>query len=389
MVKQGNVNGATVGKRALEGLKIIDLADESAIYCTRILADLGADVVRVDTPADLAHLPASTAEARRGIDAFFTFMNINKTLQKLDPAVEADRLELLELLKTCDIVVETWGADRCSDFGIDQRRLRQANPGLVWTHVSPFGSVGPHADWRADDLISQAMGGLMRLSGSPEREPLRLFGNQSCYIAGLHAATATLLAVLHAEASGAGQYIDVSVQECIAHTLENAIQFYDGENSVREREGASPEAGVGLFKCSDGLVYLYASAWMMRASWHAVVTWMEERGVEGARDYRHERWLDMVFRKTPDARERLRASIEALMGSYTKKQFYEEAQRRKVLAAPLNTVPDLLQNPQLSYYDWFRAAQMADGRTGILTGPPVRLSETPASLRLSSPDLTA
>jgi hypothetical protein len=74
-------------------------------------------------------------------------------------------------------------------------------------------------------------------------------------------------------------------------------------------------------------------------------------------------------------------SIEALLAGYSKKQFYEEAQRRKVLSAPLNTVPDLLQNPQLSYYDWYRRLPMGEGRTGILTGPPVRLSETPATVR--------
>jgi len=379
---------ATIGKRALDGVKIVDLTDDSAIYCPRILADLGAEVVRVVTPDDQACVAATTADAQRLVDAFFTFMNVNKTLRTLDPAEPRDRQALIELLSAADVVVETWGDDRCAKSGIDRAALRRANPRLVWARVTPFGGMGPRAHWQADDLISQAMGGLMRLSGAPDREPLRLFGNQTGFIIGLHAATAALMAVLHAEASGEGQDIDVSVQECIAHTLENAIQFYDGEKKVRERAGGSPEAGVGLFRCKDGLVYLYASAWMMRASWHGIVAWMEERGVDGAHEYRDGQWLDMAFRSTPLAQQHLRTSIEALLADYTKKEFYEEAQRRKVLAAPLNTVPDLLQHPQLSYYDWYRELRLPDGRVGILTGPPVRLSETPAALRLPASPAT-
>lgn len=372
---------AMIGKRALEDVRIVDLTDESAIYCTRLFADLGADVVRVVTPDDPACVAAATTEAQQQYDAFFTFMNINKSIRHLDPATPEGRGAVVDLLSAADVVVETWGEDRFARFEIDRTELRRVNPSLVWTRVTPFGSTGPRADWQADDLVAQAMGGLMRLSGAPDREPLRLFGNQSCYMVSLHAATATLMGVLFSEASGIGQDIDVSVQDCIAHTLENAIQFYDSEKKVRERSGGSPEAGVGLFKCKDGLVYLYASAWMMRASWHGIVAWMEERGVEGATEYRDARWLDMAFRSTPEALSRLRTSIEALMAHYTKKQFYEESQRRKVLSAPLNTVPDLLQNPQLSYYDWYRTLDLPDGRVGILTGPPVRMSETPAALR--------
>lgn len=374
-------SAAMIGKRALDGVRIVDLTDESAIYCPRILADLGADVVRVATPDDPACIKAATTDAQQQIDAFFTFMNVNKTIRHLDPAKLEGRDALLDLLAAADVVVETWGEDRCERFGIDRTALRRANPSLVWTRITSFGSTGPRADWQADDLVAQAMGGLMRLSGAPDREPLRLFGNQSCFMVSLHAATATLMGVLYAEAGGIGQDIDVSVQDCIAHTLENAIQLYDSEKKVRERSGGSPEAGVGLFRCKDGLVYLYASAWMMRASWHGIVAWMEERGVESATEYRDARWLDMAFRSTPEALKRLHTSIEALMAHYTKKQFYEEAQRRKVLSAPLNTVADLLQNPQLSYYDWYRTLRLQDGRVGILTGPPVRLSETPAALR--------
>lgn len=375
----------TIGKSALEGLRILDLADESAVYATRILADLGAEVIRIEPPQGDAMHEVGPLDPATGRSLFYAFMNINKSAVSLDLETASGLREFTDLVASAHVVVETFGKDRLSELGIESGSMRRRNPGLVWTSVTPFGAEGPRARWRADDIISQAMGGLMRLSGTPDREPLRLFGNQSCYIAGLHAASATLIAVLHAEATGSGQDIDVSIQECIAHTLENAIQFYDAQKTVREREGASPEAGVGLFRCRDGLVYLYASAWMIRASWHGLVAWMNEQDVEGASRYSEERWLDMAFRKTGQAREELRASIEQLAAKLTKKEFYEESQRRGILAAPLNTVPDLLQNPQLSYYDWFRAAPLGDSGLGILTGPPVRLSETPAAIRRFAP----
>lgn len=377
---------ASVGNRALEDVLVLDLTDESAAYAPRILADLGADVIRIEDAAGDSMRDVPPFDETSGQSHFHRYMNVNKELLTLDLQGERDRRRLDRLFQKAQIVFETFGSGGREKLGIDCESLRAANPELVWTCVTPFGDSGPRASWRADDLVSQAMGGLMRLSGSPEREPLCLFGNQTTYISGLHAASASLIGLLHAEASGKGQFIDVSIQDCVAHTLENAIQFYSAEGKVREREAGSNEAGVGLFRCSDGLVYVYASAWMLRDSWLALVNWMEEEGIEAAQSYRDEHWMDVDYRRTEQPREQIKASIEALFASRSKKQVYKECQRRRILAAPLNTVPDLLANPQLVFFDWFRPVAFDSMRTALLPGPPVRLSETPAALRLAATD---
>src|SRR5665213_1041135 len=221
----------------LDGVRVLDLADKSCVYATKMLADLGAEVVRIEPPEGDPMRQLPPLDAVTGQSLFYAYMNANKRSVVLDLETPHGQTIFRRLAETAGIVVESFPPGVMSKRGIGYRDIvGTARPDLVWTTITPFGAEGPRADWVADDLVIQAMGGLLTLTGLPEREPLKLYGEQSCYIAGLHAASGTMLAHLHAVQTGVGQHVDVSVQECIAHTLESAIQVYAVEGVVRGRQ---------------------------------------------------------------------------------------------------------------------------------------------------------
>src|SRR5690606_29821491 len=196
-------------------------------------------------------------DAKTGESMFHCFMNANKRSVSIDLEDKSGQERFATLVASADIVFESTSPGYLAGRSVDWDALKSSNPKLVWTSVTPFGSTGPYAGWKANDLISQAMGGLMTLTGLPERAPLKLHGEQTCYIAGLHAVSATLLAYWHAVRSGEGQYVDVSVHECIAHTLESAIQAYSSEGEIRTRTPRASEAGVGMYPCKDGEIFIF------------------------------------------------------------------------------------------------------------------------------------
>jgi benzylsuccinate CoA-transferase BbsE subunit len=220
------------------------------------------------------------------------------------------------------------------------------------------------------------MGGLMGLSGLPDREPLRLYGEQSCYIAGLHAASGTLIALWHAILHDEGQHCDVSIHASIAHTLENAVQLYSLEGVVRERQIRAIEAGIGIFPCTDGEIFVYANVGMIASSWTNLVRWMQEEGIPEAADLHEPKWVEQSWRRTEEARAQATAAISALTKTRAKYQVYDQMQQRHILCAPMSQVGDLFNNPQLKFLAWFQTQDM-DGRNAVWPGAPFRMSETP------------
>src|SRR6185437_923594 len=311
--------------RPLDGVRVIDMADRSCVYATKMLADLGADVVRIEPPDGDPMRRVPPLDGETGQSLFHAFMNSNKRSVVLDLETSQGQAIFRRLVAAAGIVVESCPPGHLAARGIAYADLcHQAKAELVWTTITPFGSEGPRADWVADDLIIQAMGGLLTLTGLPEREPLRLFGEQSCYITGLHAAAGTLIAHWHAVRAGQGQHVDVSAQECITHTLESAIQVYTTENLVRSRQPGRVEAGVGMFPCVDGEIFVYANARMIASSWHNMVKWLKEERIEGAEQLDDPKWLDLTYRRTDEARRIAGEVITRLTETRSKYQLYDQ-----------------------------------------------------------------
>ncbi|MBI4189492.1 MAG: CoA transferase [Betaproteobacteria bacterium] len=355
---------------ALSGVRVLDCADELGAYCSNLLAGLGADVIRVSSAAGTRLAEATPA----GL-----YLNAGKRCVTFDPADANDRTWLFELARSADVVVETGPSGLLSAAGIAREALQEANPALVLTRVTPLGSDGPDGGRYASDLTLMARGGLMWLAGDPDAPPVRPAGHQSVVAAGLYAAIGTLIALLHSESTKEGQRVEVAALECIASALENAVQYWDLEHTIRKRAGSKPrEAGSGLYPCRDGYVYMMAGRLSTPRGWISVVEWLNEAGVPGAAELKRSEWSSYDYRTRPDATALFTKLFVGFAAERGKTELYEEGQARGIVICPLNTPLDLLTDRQLRHRRFFVPLKGSVlGRRVLFPRGPFVLSRTP------------
>ena len=372
-----------------DDVKILDLTTEMGGYSTKLFADLGADVVKVESPAgDSTRQQAPYyGEPSSETSLYFFYLNTNKRSIVIDLETTEGQATLKELVRSFDIVVENFAPGYLASLGLDYDTLKAINPKLIMTSITPFGQYGPYKDFVANDLVGVAMGGLMNLGGYPDTTPLRPYGNQGYFAASLFAAVATSLALFYRDATQVGQWIDVSMQECVTMALENAIQFYDLENIIRMRTGAEDrQAGWGLYPCADGQVYIMTAGLSNAGGWENLVTWMLDEGVSDAAELKEPQWQDHEWRGTIEARERFLTIFTQFASGRTKLYLYEEGQHRKVPICPVNYITDVLENPQLQAREFFKELYHEPlGKTLVYTGPPYLMSASTWSLRTAAP----
>lgn len=361
---QGNVETPS----ALAGVRVVDCTDELGAYGPRLLAALGAEVVRL---VDARYVAAARA------DEYELYFNADKAVVVVDPKDDARRREVVRLVEHADVVIECVDHWLLKTLGLTAHRIAHANPRAVHTRIATLGLDGPDARQRASDLTLMARGGLMWLAGEPDRPPLRAAGHQSAIAVGLYAAVGSLMALLAAEASGRGQRVDVSGLEVVATALENAVQFWDLERTVRKRVGSRPrEAGSGLFRCRDGDVYMMAGRLSTPRGWVAIVEWLNEAGTAGARALEEPQWTDYAFRTTPEATAHFFEVFGRFAAERRMVDLYEEGQRRGIVICPLNTPRDLLADRQLRHRRFFAPMDIGGARRLVPRGP-FRMSATP------------
>jgi benzylsuccinate CoA-transferase BbsE subunit len=352
----------------LAGVRVVDVTDRLGRYPGRLFADLGAEVVRVQVPGSRA---AELEGAE--LDADFVFSILVQRLVELDPDRPADAAELEELLADADLLITDEGPAALAARGLDPVALAARHPRLVHVAMSPYGLDGPWADRPATDLTLLAAGGLLQLAGTPDRAPVRPAGEQSGIATGLHAAVGALLALYERGGSGAGQVVDVSAQQAVAHSLENAVQYVDLEGVVRGRTaGTATEVANGLFRCRDGWIYLVAGIGGTPLGWDGLIGWLAGAGVE-VDELATSRWQDAAWRRTLEAADEFRLIFEAFTATRDKAELYEAGQRHGVSLAPVATPADLLESPQLAARGFFRDVDVA-GRRVTVPGPPYRFA---------------
>jgi crotonobetainyl-CoA:carnitine CoA-transferase CaiB-like acyl-CoA transferase len=375
---------------ALEEIRIIDLTDISGAYCTKILADLGADVIKVE--------PLSGDKLRR-IGPFYKdvphlersllhfYLNTNKRSVTLNLATSDGREILKHLSKGVGVVIETFHPAYLDSLGVGYNSLAELNPALVFTSITPFGQNGPYKDFKFSDIICWAMGGLMYLGGFPDRPPVQGYEYMAYKTGSLHAAVATLMAIHYQQNTGIGQKIDVSIQECIAQAMENAAQYYDLEKVIRRRAGNSQlEAGAGIYPCKDGFVYMVVALRGALMRWDELVAWLVEEKVSGAKELENSRWQNKEWRKTEEAMEKFHEIFTNLTKKHRKLELYEKAQARGISLSPVSTIGDLFENPQLKARDFFVEVEHPElGDTVTYPGGPYVLEKTPWQIRRRAP----
>jgi benzylsuccinate CoA-transferase BbsE subunit len=372
--------------RPYSNVRIIDLTHELGSYCTRLFADLGAEVIRIEPPegsVDRRRQPHLAAGGDVG-GLPFTFLNVNKKSVSLDLSQPAGREAFNALVGSADVVVWEPGSGLPVSFG---EVLAISGPRVV-TAISYFGLDGPYSHFVGSDLVAQALGGIAWLTGEAGREPLRLAGQQSVFVASLYAAAATAIALWDGEERGTRHVIDVSAQESIAHSLQNAPQAWDleGHISVRGGEGMR-DATENAFRCKDGYIFL-AAPLSLSASWSGLLAWMREENFDGVDELLSDAWKDRPTRATASMKNQFRDIFSRFVAGKTRAELAAEALRRKIVMAPVARIADLPQDPQLVFRRFFQKMPgVALGREVLLPGAPYRLSEPLWRLQRAAPHL--
>jgi crotonobetainyl-CoA:carnitine CoA-transferase CaiB-like acyl-CoA transferase len=373
---------------ALADITVLDLTHYIAgPYCTKLLADFGAEVIKVERPdgGDPARRygPFPYDEPHPEKSALFLHLNTNKRGVTLNLQTAAGRDLFMVLVQQADVLVENYSPRVMPSLGLAYETLERLNPRLVMTSISNFGQTGPYRDYKAQDILIYAMGGPMHQTGVPERQPLKMAGNLMQYQAGAMAATATMMGIFAAETQGIGQHIDISLFETQAGTVDRRTTYlmayaYAGEQARRQHSGALGIFPRGIYPCLDGYIYIHSSnEW-----WSRLVQMLE----------RPDLLTDPRF-ATPAARlsTEFQAEFDAIFYPWllerTKQEIMERAQAARVLATAVNTPEDVLQDKHFQARDFFVEVTHPDAGGVIQPGAPFRMSQTPWRMRYPAPRL--
>jgi benzylsuccinate CoA-transferase BbsE subunit len=381
---------APASAAALTGIRVLDLTTNYAAYAGRLLADLGADVVRVEPPEGSplrGVAPCQTGPTGAPLSFAHAFLDAGKRSVTLDLMTAAGRELLAELTASSDAMIETPSAAAAGH--IDFELVRQRNPGLVLVSISAFGRDGPYAGYQATDLTLLAAGGLLSLGGYVDSEPLAVQGEQAMLASGIYGAIAVLTALHERTQTGKGCWIDVSGQECVAFALEDAVAEWSINGHVRRRLGdGAREAGTGVYPCKDGYISMVAGRLGTANAFVMLTQWVAASEVPGGASLLEPQWQDFKFRQSPEGIARFAEIFGAFCRTRGKQELYREGQARQIAIAPVNTVADVLQDAQLAANSYFQPQfERNSGREITFPGPPYRLSRTPARPRGAAPKL--
>ena len=353
----------------LSTYRVLDLTDEKGMFATRLLADMGAEVIRIEKPGINPH--------ENLFD--FAYMNAGKKRINLNLETEKGREILQHLVKTADILVETYQPGYLESFELGYQQLSAISPQLIMASITNFGQSGPYRDYQADDLVLQALGGWLSVTGEPDT-PLKLYGNQAYYTASLFAVNGLLLAIWERHASGKGQHLDISVMECVTGTLDHALPRYLYEGVISNRQGSRHwNNAFRIFRCKDGHILL-----SLMQHWETLVEWLDSEGM--AADLTAEKWLDGDERTR--GIDHIIDVLERWTLTHTVVELEEKGQLMHFPWAGVTSIPQLPESPQLKERDYFTEIEVPDtGQKYRAPGAPVKMNGSPwqTGSRVSGP----
>ncbi|HSE47006.1 MAG TPA: CoA transferase [Gemmatimonadales bacterium] len=380
------MTGSMATSGALRGLRVVECGEMvSASYAAKLMADLGADVIKVEPPeGDASRRRGPYPRGMEGhVDAsgLFIYLNSNKRGVTLKLEHEADRGELLALLDDADVFIHNLTTKDITRLDLAYDLLADRLPRLVYTSVTPFGLTGPHADWAAENLTVVAAGGWASVTpgNSPYADlpPLKAFGAQADFQAAAHAAVATMGALFARRLTGRGQLVEVSAQECIAAALELALVTYTYTGRVASRLGIRTSAPMEIMECKDGLIFVMTAD---PHQWDAFVHMM------GDPDWASWEIFDDRF-KRGENRDALRPLIEAWLLEHTVEEVFDMAGEARLPFAPVSNIADLIDSPHLKARGFFVTTRHPVAGEVTMPGAPYVLPDTPWSLRSPAPTL--
>ena len=342
--------------RLLPPYRVLDLSGPEAVFCGKLLADYGADVIRVEPPGgDPLRRRGPFAGDQEGPDRslYFLFYNTNKRSITLDLQTEKGRDLFRQLVAQSDVVVESFPVGQMASLGLGYDDLKAINPGIVMASVTPFGQTGPWKDYKSSDLIALAASGFMQITGEPDGPPMRQ-GNDQSHFPGAQFAAASILGALYFRDfnGGDGQYIDVSLQEALItyYTDAHPALAYTllGENVTRVGATSTLVIPLGAYPSADGWI---SAGIITPREWDNLSEWIYE--VTGNEEVLNEAYKGGNQDRAP-YNDVITALVIDFTTRYTSEYLFHEGQRRNLVFIPVNTVSDLLADPQLEQSNfWF------------------------------------
>ncbi len=365
--------------QALSGLKVVEWTEfVSGPYCGKLLADLGAEVIKVEKPG-LGDKARSYGPFPQGIphpekSGLFLYLNTNKLGATLNVESTTGMQIFKELIKQADILIENKPPREVEELGFDYQSLKNLNPGLVMTSITPFGQAGPYRDYKACDLISFHTSGLAFINPSDgvddieKKAPLRGATLQADLVAGLSGAIATMSALFARQITGLGQHVDLSEQEALASFMRRELGVFTVEEMGWMRlKGTQPGMASDIYQCSDGRIYLIC---FHDRTWEPWVEFM------GNPDWAtSELFADMASRR--ENWDAAKAMIEEWTKEHTVDEIVHATEAMRIPCKPINTAKEIVESELLEARDYFAEVDHKQAGKVKFPGAPYKLSETP------------
>ena len=369
----------------LEGIRVVDLTRILAgPYCTMILSDLGADVVKVEQPGgDQARRNGPFFAGRDGRErsTYFTSVNRGKRSIVIDLKNPDGKEAFLRLVDGADVVTENFRPGTMANLGVDYATLSARNPRLIMASVSGFGQNGPYAKRAALDVIVQAMGGMLSITGDEGGGPVRPGVSMGDITAALFTTIGVLSAVVERDRSGLGQHIDMSMLDCQAAILENPLMRYFAVGEMPERIGTRHPvtAPVQALPTKDGYVAVAVSDGPT-GHWGRFATLI---GKPELKD--NERFASGWLRRVNY--DELRPHLESALAQRTTGEWVDLLGPAGIAVGPVQDVSQVAVDPQLNSRGMFVQAEAPEVGPVTFTNTPVKHSRTPGGVRRGAPEL--
>ena len=371
----------------LTALRLVEYSTSIAAAASgKMLADLGAEVIKVEPPrtGDPARyhgpFPEDIPDPERS--GLFLYLNANKRGITLDPALPTGRDLLHRLLNEADVFLHNWSPAQAGALSLEYEQLRQRHAQLIVAAVTPYGSSGPYANYRGADITACAAGGVSIGTGFRDRPPLTLPLALGAHFASVAAAAAILLATFGREVTGGGQFVDVSETDVLAILLAGygiPTYIYRGVTGIRAGRhmslGLYPNA---VFECQDGFVCIDCP---QLAQWNRLLEVMGNPPWVSEPRYRDRRQIT----------EQYPQEVDALMAPWLmareKATIFTDTQAQRIPTGPVNTMKDVVEDAHLHSRQYFVTVERDDTGSLMYPGAPYRLSQTPWAIRRPAPRL--
>ncbi len=372
--------------KALENIRILDLTRALAgPYCTQMLGDLGADIIKIEKPGagDDSRIwgPPFLKDAY-GNDttesAYYLSLNRNKKSVAVDVASKDGQQIILKLLEHCDVLIENFKVDGLKKYGLSYAQIKEKFPKLIYCSITGFGQSGPLAHDSGYDMVAQAMGGLMSVTGEPDGEPMKVGVPMSDLLTGLNAAIGILAALNARHETGKGQLVDVALVDCTLASLTNLAQYYLTSKRVAPRYGNTHSTIVPYqtFETNDGHVIIGVGN--------------DEQFKRFCKLAGYPEWADDARFSKNATRVKNRGVLVPMIADQVKSKstawWIKGMSKHEIPGGPVNKMDDVFAMEQMKHRQMEIVMSHPDSETPIhLVGSPLKLSETPVSYEHAPP----